>query len=94
MQHEHPLQLVDLQPRYPDYVEFSDDEEEDRVIKWDFNHTCNQCDKDINVYHRYTDLFSIVTISISFKKMHLYVQGMANRKQCIKEEYRLVNKQA
>ena len=53
VQHEHPLQLVDLQPRYPDYVEFSDDEEEDRVIIWDYNHTCNQCDKDINVYHRY-----------------------------------------
>ncbi|PWA91120.1 cysteine/Histidine-rich C1 domain family protein [Artemisia annua] len=53
VQHEHPLQLVDLQPCYPDYVEFSDDEEEDRVIRWDFNHTCNQCHKDINVYHRY-----------------------------------------
>ncbi|PWA40046.1 protein kinase C-like, phorbol ester/diacylglycerol-binding domain, DC1 [Artemisia annua] len=51
--HEHPLQLVDLQPCYPDYTEYSDDEEEDRVIKWDFNSPCNQCRKVINVYHRY-----------------------------------------
>nr|GEW64438.1 polyadenylate-binding protein-interacting protein 3 [Tanacetum cinerariifolium] len=36
IQHEHPLHLVDLQPCYPDYREFSDDEEEDKVIKWDF----------------------------------------------------------
>nr|GEY66143.1 zinc finger, PHD-type [Tanacetum cinerariifolium]GEY82812.1 zinc finger, PHD-type [Tanacetum cinerariifolium] len=53
IQHEHPLHLVDLQPCYPDYVEFSDDEEEDKVIKWDFTSPCNQCGKDINVYHRY-----------------------------------------
>ncbi|PWA46226.1 zinc finger, PHD-type [Artemisia annua] len=52
IQHEHPLQLVDLQPCYPDYTEYSDDEEEDRVIKWDFNSPCNQCGKVINVYHR------------------------------------------
>ncbi|GKE87146.1 hypothetical protein Tco_1564621, partial [Tanacetum coccineum] len=52
IQHEHPLHLVDLQPCYPDYVEFSDDEEEDKVIKWDFKSSCNQCGKDINVYHR------------------------------------------
>nr|GEX19227.1 B-box-type zinc finger, zinc finger, PHD-type, DC1 [Tanacetum cinerariifolium] len=54
IQHEHPLHLVDLQPCYPDYREFSDDEEEDRVIKWDSNSPCNQCGKDINVYHRET----------------------------------------
>ncbi|GJU76432.1 zinc finger, PHD-type containing protein [Tanacetum coccineum] len=42
----------DLQPCYPDYVEFSDDEEEDRVIKWDFDSPCSLCGKDINVYHR------------------------------------------
>ncbi|GJR86477.1 hypothetical protein Tco_0210488 [Tanacetum coccineum] len=53
IQHEHPLQLVDLQPCYPDYQEYSDDEEEDKVIKWDFNTPCNECGKDINVYHRY-----------------------------------------
>lgn len=53
IQHKHPLQLVDLQPCYPDYTEYSDDEEEDRVIKWDFNSPCNHCGKDINVYHRY-----------------------------------------
>ncbi|GJW52671.1 hypothetical protein Tco_0096756 [Tanacetum coccineum] len=53
IQHEHPLHLVDLQPCYPDYVEFSDDEEEDRVIKWDFNSSCKWCGKDINVYHSY-----------------------------------------
>nr|GEZ76860.1 zinc finger, PHD-type [Tanacetum cinerariifolium] len=51
IQHEHPLHLVDLQPCYPDYREFSDDEEEDRVIKWDFKSPCSQCGKDINVYH-------------------------------------------
>ncbi|GKC60798.1 hypothetical protein Tco_1088396, partial [Tanacetum coccineum] len=50
-QHKHPLYLVDLQPCYPDYREFSDDEEEDKVIKWDFKSPCNQCGKDINVYH-------------------------------------------
>ncbi|PWA46547.1 zinc finger, PHD-type, DC1, C1-like protein [Artemisia annua] len=33
-------------------ITFSDDEEEDKVIKWDFNSPCNQCGKDINVYHR------------------------------------------
>nr|GEW58811.1 hypothetical protein [Tanacetum cinerariifolium] len=43
----------DLQPCYPDYVEFSNDEEEDKLIKWDFNSPCSQCGKDINVYHRY-----------------------------------------
>ncbi|GJX45129.1 zinc finger, PHD-type containing protein [Tanacetum coccineum] len=53
IQHEHPLHLVDLQPCYPDYIEFSDDEVEDKVIKWDFKSSCNQCGKDINVYHRY-----------------------------------------
>nr|GEU79201.1 selenoprotein F [Tanacetum cinerariifolium] len=41
-----------LQPCYPDYREFSDDEEEDRVIKWDFDSPCSQCGKDINVYYR------------------------------------------
>nr|GEV32050.1 zinc finger, PHD-type [Tanacetum cinerariifolium] len=53
IQHEHPLHLVDLQPCYPDYHEFSDDEEEDKVIKWDFKSPCSQCGKYINVYHRY-----------------------------------------
>nr|GEV66140.1 B-box-type zinc finger, zinc finger, PHD-type, DC1 [Tanacetum cinerariifolium] len=51
IQHKHPLHLVDLQPCYPDYVEFSDGEEEDKVRKWDFNSPCNQSGKDINVYH-------------------------------------------
>nr|GEW86127.1 B-box-type zinc finger, zinc finger, PHD-type, DC1 [Tanacetum cinerariifolium] len=52
IQHEHPLHLVDLQPCYPDYREFSDDEEEDKVIIWDFKSPCSQCGKDINVYYR------------------------------------------
>nr|GEX78859.1 zinc finger, PHD-type [Tanacetum cinerariifolium] len=55
--HEHSVSLAlwsdadDLQPCYPDYREFSDDEEEGKVIKWDFKSPCNQCGKDINVYH-------------------------------------------
>nr|GEW52034.1 zinc finger, PHD-type [Tanacetum cinerariifolium] len=47
------VEVPEAKPCYPDYREFSDDEEEDKVIKWDFNSPCSQCGKDINVYHRY-----------------------------------------
>ncbi|KAI3772476.1 hypothetical protein L6452_03662 [Arctium lappa] len=53
LKHEHQLDLIDLQPKYPHYEEEYEEEEDDWVMKWDFNCPCNRCGKEINFYHRY-----------------------------------------
>nr|XP_043611365.1 uncharacterized protein LOC122582996 [Erigeron canadensis] len=56
LQHEHPLELVDLLPNYPNYTEYNDDDDDDYEnddIKWDFSSPCNLCGQEINLYQRY-----------------------------------------
>nr|XP_043611820.1 uncharacterized protein LOC122583487 [Erigeron canadensis] len=54
LQHEHPLELVDLQPNYPRYKEYEEEEDDDDdYTKWDFCSPCNLCGKEINLYQRY-----------------------------------------
>ncbi|GJX21616.1 B-box-type zinc finger [Tanacetum coccineum] len=50
--HEHPLKLIDLNPKYPrDEVVY--DDEEELIMKQDFRCPCGRCGQEINFYHRY-----------------------------------------
>ncbi|XP_024965170.1 uncharacterized protein LOC112505502 [Cynara cardunculus var. scolymus] len=42
-----------LQPKYPEYEEEYEDEEDEWITKWDFRSRCRLCRKEINLYHRY-----------------------------------------
>ncbi|KAK9050440.1 hypothetical protein SSX86_030590 [Deinandra increscens subsp. villosa] len=50
--HEHPLTLIDLNPKYPHEEEVYDDEE-DLIAKQAFQHPCHRCDQKITYLHRY-----------------------------------------
>ncbi|GKC06877.1 ribonuclease H-like domain-containing protein [Tanacetum coccineum] len=48
--HEHPLKLIDLNPKYPrDEVVY--DDEEELIMKQDFRCPCGRCGQEINFYH-------------------------------------------
>ncbi|KAL8223535.1 hypothetical protein R6Q57_019010 [Mikania cordata] len=52
LQHEHPLSLIDLNPKYPHDEQVYDDEE-DLIIKQAFQHLCDLCNQEITYLHRY-----------------------------------------
>ncbi|XP_022010708.1 uncharacterized protein LOC110910341 [Helianthus annuus] len=54
LEHEHPLTLVDLQLMHRDYLEDDDEYADEDLIKTqNFKCICNQCDRQIDWYHRY-----------------------------------------
>ncbi|GKA16718.1 zinc finger, PHD-type containing protein [Tanacetum coccineum] len=55
LEHEHPLELVDLQPPkiVDEWEEESDKDDDDLIIEDEFRRPCNRCHQDITVYHRY-----------------------------------------
>lgn len=57
IEHEHPLNLIDLEQEYPqigeEYDEDDDDTDGDMVAIKDFKCTCDRCAQEINEYHRY-----------------------------------------
>ncbi|KAM0054140.1 putative chromatin regulator PHD family [Helianthus debilis subsp. tardiflorus] len=54
LEHEHPLTLVDLQLMHRDYLEDDDEYADEDLIKTqNFKCMCNQCDRQIDWYHRY-----------------------------------------
>ncbi|KAF5776692.1 putative chromatin regulator PHD family [Helianthus annuus] len=52
IQHEHPLTLVDLNPKYP-RDEYVYDDEEDLISNQAFQCPCDRCDLNITFFHRY-----------------------------------------
>ncbi|GJV87922.1 hypothetical protein Tco_1531860 [Tanacetum coccineum] len=54
LEHEHPLELIDLQPpkNVDVWEEESDDDGDDLIIEDEFRCPCNRCHQDITVYHR------------------------------------------
>ncbi|KAM0020424.1 hypothetical protein Hdeb2414_s0025g00666981 [Helianthus debilis subsp. tardiflorus] len=52
IQHEHPLTLVDLNPKYP-HDEYVYDDEEDLISNQAFQCPCERCDLNITFFHRY-----------------------------------------
>ncbi|KAD2394129.1 hypothetical protein E3N88_41106 [Mikania micrantha] len=52
LQHEHQLNLIDLNPKYPHDEEVYDDEE-DLTIKQAFEHSCDLCNEVITFLHKY-----------------------------------------
>ncbi|KAI3711822.1 hypothetical protein L1987_70370 [Smallanthus sonchifolius] len=52
LQHEHPLILIDMNPKYPHNEEVYDDEE-DLIINQAFKCPCDLCDQEITYYHRF-----------------------------------------
>ncbi|KAM0020422.1 putative chromatin regulator PHD family [Helianthus debilis subsp. tardiflorus] len=52
IQHEHPLTLVDLNPKYP-CDEYVYDDEEDLISIQAFQCPCDRCDLNITFFHRY-----------------------------------------
>ncbi|KAM0063450.1 putative chromatin regulator PHD family [Helianthus debilis subsp. tardiflorus] len=52
IQHEHPLTLIDLNPKYP-YDEQVYDDEKDLINNQAFQCLCDRCDEEITYYHRY-----------------------------------------
>ena len=60
LQHEHPLNLIDLQPNYPLCEEEYDDddgdgdEDDDLVTRENYRcRRCQRCNKEITWFHRY-----------------------------------------
>ncbi|MFS8000665.1 putative chromatin regulator PHD family [Helianthus anomalus] len=57
LQHEHPLNLIDLWSEELQYEEEHEEDEEENedelVAKQDFKCSCSRCDEEINWYHRY-----------------------------------------
>nr|GEV33959.1 DC1, C1-like, zinc finger, RING/FYVE/PHD-type [Tanacetum cinerariifolium] len=69
IQHEHPLNLIDLQFMHQDYVEDDDDfEDNDLVTVQKFKCTCDRCSLEIDWFHRYYYKCSNMSCNYSLHK--------------------------